>query len=635
MNIFSAISEGKIMANLDAIYNIDDRIRAFENHDEGLLVSIAGPGTGKTYSFLKRIKSLTNDQQATLDQICYLTFIKEITKAFLTDYEEEFGTASHDTQKPRISTLHSFACRILRNRGFSIGFDGPLYFASISDKALKPSEVFLTDLLPLVNEPTLQTVSRLRKLLEEKVKEAWRNNVDPATLEEPVPSVLEVCLSLSRAYRLIDWDQAIPLAHHLFQNPQNRQSWITNIEHYLVDEYQDFNNAEQAFISSLRSTVTSTVIVGDDNQSIYSRRGGSPSGIRELFQSSDCDRVTLLKCRRCRAVILQAANAFLAYMHRGVPSMVPFYDGGEIECYKFRSTRAEIAFLVGFLQSRLTELPENPSPKDGIVCLFPSWKALEFYFNCIKSEVPCYTRKTQYSAEREWLFWALLLICNPNQRFIERLILETFPGIKPRHKKAMVELIFDNGMSPVDAMEMLINRGTFSGATAASAHDFCELCNALSSQDSVISAGMISSRIRGNTEELGERLGEFISQIGDVDQEDAINALCDHILPDTVLPPDDPRSILFLTMHGSKGLTKRVVVMPGLEDAWLPGEASGSELKERGRLFYVALTRATDYVLITYPRNRARRDPLNYSTSGRRQVCRYVLSSGLHEVYHD
>lgn len=623
------------MANLDAIYDIDNRIRAFENHNEGLLVSIAGPGTGKSYSFLKQIKSLTDDQQATLDQICYLTFIKEITKAFITDYEEEFGAASHDTQKPRISTLHSFACRILRNRGFSIGFDGPLYFTSISDKALKPSEVFLNDLLPLVNEPTLQTVSRLRKLLEEKVKEAWRNNVDPATLGEPVPSVLEVCLSLSRVYRLIDWDQAIPLAHHLFQNPQNRQSWITNIEHYLVDEYQDFNKAEQAFISSLRSIATSIVIVGDDNQSIYSRRGGSPSGIRELFQLSDCDRVTLLRCRRCRADILRAANTFLASIRRGATPMVPFYDGGEIECYKFRSTRAELAFLVGFLQARLAELPENPSPKDGIVCLFPSWKALEFYFNCLKSEIPCYTRKTQASAKREWLFMALLLICNPHQRFIERLILETLPEIKPRHKKAMVELILDNDISPVDAMEMLLNRGSLSAAAADSARDFLELCSVLSSQDSVISAGTISSRLRCNIEELGGRLGEFISQIGDVDQEDAINDLCDQILPDSALPPDDPRSIQFLTMHGSKGLTKRVVVMPGLEDAWLPGDASGSELNERARLFYVALTRATDYVIITYPRTRARRDPLNYDTSGRGQVCRFVISSGLHDVYYD
>ncbi|MCH8149306.1 MAG: hypothetical protein IH987_15205 [Planctomycetes bacterium] len=75
--------------------------------------------------------------------------------------------------------------------------------------------------------------------------------------------------------------------------------------------------------------------------------------------------------------------------------------------------------------------------------------------------------------------------------------------------------------------------------------------------------------------------------------------------------------------------------MPGLEDAWLPGQATGADLEERKRLFYVALTRATDKVLITYPRMRAPGDPLNYQTPGRRETCRFVTVSGVNPVYRD
>jgi superfamily I DNA/RNA helicase len=75
-------------------------------------------------------------------------------------------------------------------------------------------------------------------------------------------------------------------------------------------------------------------------------------------------------------------------------------------------------------------------------------------------------------------------------------------------------------------------------------------------------------------------------------------------------------------------------VMPALERAWLPGTVSGTRLEEQKRLFYVALTRATDSVLMTYPRTRAQGDPLNYNAPGRREPCPYIARAGINEIYH-
>jgi len=88
-------------------------------------------------------------------------------------------------------------------------------------------------------------------------------------------------------------------------------------------------------------------------------------------------------------------------------------------------------------------------------------------------------------------------------------------------------------------------------------------------------------------------------------------------------------------MHGSKGLTRKTVVMPGLEDAWLPGPAESEDLKEKQRLFYVALTRATDEVLVTFPRTRSRGDPLNYAAPGRGQASRFLAQCGITSQYQD
>jgi len=77
------------MANLDLTYGPNDRTKAFEDHETGYLISLAGPGTGKSLSLLKRIEALTA-KGVLQDTICYLTFIKEISNAFIQDYIEKF-----------------------------------------------------------------------------------------------------------------------------------------------------------------------------------------------------------------------------------------------------------------------------------------------------------------------------------------------------------------------------------------------------------------------------------------------------------------------------------------------------------------------------------------------------------------
>lgn len=624
------------MANLDQIYDVDSRTAAFENHKSGVLISLAGPGTGKTHSLLKRIAAITK-QGGTANSICYLTFIKEIGNAFIVDYIDTFGLESYEAIKPRISTLHSFACRLIRNHGFQIGYDGEIYFASITDSKASSSDIFLQDLFPLVATSTLHTVPQIRKTLD-LIKAAWRDCIDSTSLGDPIPTVLTACLDLLHAYRLIDWDQTIPTAHDLFNRLREWPKWISQIEHFLVDEYQDFNRAEQGFITALSANAKTVVIVGDDDQSLYSSRGGSPDGLRKLYMSEECNQVSLLKCYRCKSRIVEAANTFLTAMRPDPRPMLPMKDGGEILCYCFKSTKAEIAYLATFLSRCVNELPENPKSEDGIVCLFPptrNGKALDFYFDQPSSHLPCSRRRSTTHNLRSWLQQALELVCRPGQRFLERLILERYGFIKPRHKREMVQLILQRDISPVNALDVMITDGVLDEPAASQALAFCAFCRALESQDSALIAEQLSSPLGIGSDQLIQRLEDFLQCLDDTNQEEAISHLCDELVPDSVKPSEDPRSILFLTMHGAKGLTKKTVVMPGLEKAWLPGNATGGDLDEKKRLFYVALTRATDCVVITYPQRRARGDPLNYDTLGRGQGCSFIGQSGLDCIYHE
>lgn len=623
------------MANLDDHYDVDDRFRAFEDHEEGMLVSLAGPGTGKTFNILRRVASLANNQNADIESICYLTFIKEISKAFQSDFENELQHEGIVATPPRISTLHSLACRIIRNRGFSVGYDGELFFSSVAQKPDSfESHVFIQDLIHTLGHPSLNTVARMRSPLLQ-VKKAWRDTEDPVGLGSLASIAYAGYLELARAYRLIDWDHTIPFALELYQIPANRQAWLRQIKHLLIDEYQDFNKSEQSLISSMASQVTSIVIVGDDDQSIFSGRGGSPEALRSLFQSEDADQISLVRCRRCKSRIVEHANQFLAGMNPNPRLMLPFYDGGLVESFKFKSTKAEIEFLGEFLNDCINKLPDNPRPRDGIICIFPTLKSLRFYFDNLSGLVPSYTNRVEISEARARINYAVSLCVRPHQRFVERLLLEYFEDIKPKHKKKIVDKIMELDTSPTEACQILLTEGAFTENVVPSIESFIAISDSLSSKDVKSIVNYIHDWTEVSSEDLEDLLIILFSSLDDRDQEDAISDFCDAAIPSSALPPESLRSILFLTMHGTKGLTKHTVVMPGLEDAWLPGTASGPKLEERRRLFYVSLTRATDYVLFTYPKNRPPGDPMNFPYPGRSEVSRFVTEAGVITRYHE
>lgn len=158
-----------------------------------------------------------------------------------------------------------------------------------------------------------------------------------------------------------------------------------------------------------------------------------------------------------------------------------------------------------------------------------------------------------------------------------------------------------------------------------------DICQALSSRNAGLIADKLTDRIENNIPDLCEQIDTFIEQLDKTKREDVISNLCDIFVPESALRDEDLRSVLCLTMHGSKGLTKKTVVMPGLEDSWLPGNASENDMHEKKRLFYVAITRATNQVLITYPKTRQKGDPLNYPIHGRSQPSRFISQSGIFE----
>jgi DNA helicase-2/ATP-dependent DNA helicase PcrA len=432
----------------------------------------------------------------------------------------------------------------------------------------------------------------------------------------------------------MDWDLAVELAGQLLADRAVNPQWIADINHYLVDEYQDFNRAEQAFVSLLRERATSVVVVGDDDQSLYMSRGGSPEGIRLLHADPSADTVSLVRNRRCRKAIVEAANRFQGRMSAAPRPMLTLKDGGKVLCFSFKSSKAEVAYLADVLAQCIGQIPDDAPAEEGTVCLFPTKRVLNSYYTALSDLVPTARRSALVMEEREWLSHILQLVRRPDQRFVQRFLMNRFAGLKPRHRKLVVDLVLRCDVSPYDAVGSLIDEEKLGGQARQAATAFRVLCDAARSRDSQALALAAASATGIDCRQLSEPIAQFLASLGDASDEDSISAVCDQVLPDSALPLEGPKRVLFLTIHGAKGLTRKYVFLPGLERAWLPGSDTGEKFREKQRLFYVAITRATDAVVITYPHGRAPRDPLNYEMPGRGEGCPFVDEAGHSFAYH-
>lgn len=617
------------MQNYDTLYDIDNRAKAFEVHQSGLLVCLAGPGTGKTFSLLARLAAL-EARGVSPSQVCYLTFIRAISDAFVDDLAQKFGDPK-DGAVPRISTLHSFACRLLRNQGFCIGYGGELFFSSAGDSD-DAGSTLLEDLLPHVRRAGIATVPQLRVHLN-SIKEAWRNNTDPDSLSAPTCDIVSRATQVMRHYRFADWDHTVQLALGLLKSLPDPPDWILELRHWFVDEFQDFNRAEQEMIAWLAERSESMVVVGDDDQSLYSGRGGSPAGIRDLVANPTHSKVSLSKCYRCPEGIVRPTNAFQSTMSGTPRPMTPKSSGGVVQSLSFKSSKAEVSFLSEYLARRLSELPQNPRAKDGVVCLFPSKQARSAYFEMLASLVPCAIAERDSSPARVALRRTLELLLRPEQRFLQRLLINRFPDLKPRHRESLVALMLERDVDPIEAVRVALAEGQLKGAATTTGKHLIDIYESMVRRD--VSA--LTTWLHDGSGIDSTLLGQQLTLLVDADGPDAsalIEPVLDHLLPDTAVAPLDLNRVSFLTMHSSKGLTRRAVVLPGLEQACLPGEAVDHALDERERLFFVALSRSTEHLLLTFPFNRGGNDKLNFPMAGRGVKSSFLDRAGLAPTYH-
>jgi hypothetical protein len=245
-------------ASLDAILTSNDLRK----------VVVAGPGTGKTFTF-KRL--LEKTEPPTL----VLTFIRNL----VSDLQDALGAIAD------VYTFHGFARWLLHSRGIIPGVHYYPFLTDIIDSDLHwigPEDVSTDD------------IERSIRSLDEGSE------------------TIGVAERSSEYYRAVGHDLAVfRVLKHFQKNPAD----ILAYNQVVVDEYQDFNRLEVALIDEL-TRKSPVLVVGDDDQALYAFKLASPDYLRELHEGSGWSSFNLPFCSRCPLVVVDATHRLVQEAQR-------------------------------------------------------------------------------------------------------------------------------------------------------------------------------------------------------------------------------------------------------------------------------------------------------------------------------
>lgn len=273
----------------------DENAKSIYTHTSRKVLIVSGPGTGKSYIFKKRIIHwLDLDDSA---EILAVSFVRKLVADLENDIKGEDDLSDQHKGQVDVSTLHKYARSIVeQNHGVSrLRFEP---FLKIMVEVWLP--IVWKDVLLLAEETDEVTFSikEFNKQLHDfslNTSQGWRH-------------IQRTYFKLSKFYNAVGFADLINYAEKaLEENPQ-----LVRHQYFIVDEFQDFNTAEEKFIKRLTETSTGILTVGDDDQVLYEElKSGKASLIRDLYQNEEFANAMLPFCGRSSFHIVNTAQSFI------------------------------------------------------------------------------------------------------------------------------------------------------------------------------------------------------------------------------------------------------------------------------------------------------------------------------------
>ena len=597
--------------------NLNENQRRAVGWDQGPVLVLAGPGSGKTGVLTLRVARLLEEDESA--SVLALTFTNKAATEMRERVDDLLGERADRTQ---LCTFHSFATDVLAQHGSHLGIRSDFQHAVRDEDRI----AILDDVIDGLDGDVPADRRSLLRLIDRLFSESYAGEGETASLASTPgwlpPLYRRYCDALIEANRL-DFGSLLSLAARLLrEKPAVARVVRLGWTHVCVDEFQDTNQAQYDLLRLIAPARNHNLfVVADDDQIIYQWNGASPKRLQELRRDYDLQTIQLPESYRCPPAIVSLANRLIGHNTRRIAEkkILAVHDprqayAGEVKYDVFPSPREEAEF-VG------RDIGERGLSSSDCVVLGRTTRLVQDAADRLRSAgydayVP--VRKSEFdSPSANVLLEALRSANSPHDRVVLRRLCLAWEGltgvvVDPHSVEAAAALFGGNFLRAwVQSAEAVA--GEWEPVPQRIRTDLVDALRFPAVVDWFLGGGWESwgrdDREESASQEIATWKGlheEIVAEYGDGV---ALNSYLQQLDLASKTPPPAPDALRCMNVHQAKGLEFRHVYLIGMAQEVFPSiyalrnGADSRQVEEERRSCFVAVTRARDTLTLTRSRS--------------------------------
>ncbi len=595
---------------------------------KGHLLVIAGAGSGKTRVLVERMAYLMRDKEISPAALFAVTFTNKAAREIRERLEQ---TLDRTLNTMWVGTFHGLAHRFLRTHWRDADLSEQFMILDSDDQQRM--------LKRIINELQLDDAKFKPRAVASFINGCKDEGQRPQNLQTGQDYYTDTLINLYTHYEqqcqdqnLVDFGELLLRTFEtLKENAELRSHYHSRFRNLLIDEFQDTNSIQYAWIRLLAGPDVSVMAVGDDDQSIYAWRGAKIENIHRFERDfAPVSTIRLEQNYRSTDKILKAANAVISNNadRLGKELWTDLGAGESIYLYAAYNEQDEARFVA----NRLSQYVDQGGLYNEQAILYRSnaqSRVLEEAL--LRAAIPYRIYGGQRFYERleikNALMYLRLIQSRLDDTAFERIINVPPRGIGERTVEQIRSLARQDGIRLWEASNRLIAQSALPGRAKTAVKGFVELIDSLDQHavemDLPALARIVidqSGLVAYHGSEKGERgqarvdnLNELVSACRGFEPENEDSSVLLEFLSQASLDAGeqqadpDADAVQLMTLHSAKGLEFKRVFLVGAEEELFPHRMSLDSvggLEEERRLAYVGITRAMEYLTISYAETR-------------------------------
>ena len=613
------------------IESLNDNQRQAVTAPSKALLVLAGAGSGKTRVLVHRIAWQIQVEGLAAQCILAVTFTNKAAKEMRSRIENLLNVPTHNLW---IGTFHGIAHRLLRRHTQQAKLPESFQVMDSGDQLRVIKRLLATLNLDDSKWPPREVQWYINAQKDEGIR-ARHMLETPDNHQRQMLSVYKAYEILCDRSGLVDFAELLLRAHELLRDNQDILDFYQQrFQQVHVDEFQDTNTIQYAWLRLLTEGKDNLFVVGDDDQSIYGWRGAKIENIYSFQKHYPNHEVIKLEQNyRSTGTILKAANKIIANNsgRMGKELWTDAGDGEPCSLYAAFNEQDEAYFVVDRIRNWVNE---GGLRSDAAILYRSNAQSRQFEEKLMATATPYRVygglRFFDRAEIKNALAYLRLMSNHDDDASFERVINTPTRGIGAKAIDDIRTIARDQNLSLWASAIVLINQGTMTGRATHALISFLELIKSFEQQSQDVElyekvkliiekSGLIAlyqKEKMDKGEEKVDNLEELVNaaRLFDFDQqnEEGMGEL-DMFLTHAALESGDSQGdefedcVQLMTIHSAKGLEFKLVFLVGLEENLFPSQQSVddvSRLEEERRLCYVGMTRAMQKLYLTYAESR-------------------------------